>query len=369
MEPATILAKAEGHDVAGLHKQVAGYLKPLLEFVNGKENKKNTPEIHRLAKRYVPNFLVPLLKVCCNNLTKGISETDELSQSRADELFKTLKLALDCLETLRPCLVGSPYEIETQQYWMVRRLMAWKRFTEAQEECWNTLDKLKRNLFSGAKEKDKYDVHLYGEQAAGSDPSLAGLILGLVMDLIICIGESRPNDAETLEKVPLLVDQLTPWRRVLDKNSAEKHNSMLFKGLQKCIEFMAKEPSNFNPKLIRNISILALKNCAYSSVKDQFINATCRICHQLASGGSQLSSTVDSIYKVALNILFKDQQLFGEHEILKVVEYYCRYCEANPKLRKNAKQVLNGIADNLGDPHFLLLRFYISMQLAWVLKT
>lgn len=316
MEPATILAKAEGHDVAGLHKQVAGYLKPLLEFVNGKENKKNTPEIHRLAKRYVPNFLVPLLKVCCNNLTKGISETDELSQSRADELFKTLKLALDCLETLRPCLVGSPYEIETQQYWMVRRLMAWKRFTEAQEACWNTLDKLKRNLFSGAKEKDKYDVHLYGEQAAGSDPSLAGLILGLVMDLIICIGESRPNDAETLEKVPLLVDQLTPWRRfstfslnytschskhtwsvfhclkntssyvfigcrVLDKNSAEKHNSMLFKGLQKCIEFMAKEPSNFNPKLIRNISILALKNCAYSSVKDQFINVCPHTVHQV----------------------------------------------------------------------------------------
>lgn len=362
MEPATILAKAEGHDVAGLHKQVAGYLKPLLEFINGKENKKNTPEIHRLAKRYVPNFLVPLLKVCCNNLTKGISETDELSQSRADELFKTLKLALDCLEALRPCLVGSPYEIETQQYWMVRRLMAWKRFNEAREECWNTLDKLKRNLFSAAKEKDKYDVHLYGEQAAGSDPSLAGLILGLVMDLIICIGESRPNDAETLEKVPLLVDQLTPWRRVLDNHSAEKHNSMLFKGLQKCIEFMAKEPSNFNPKLIRNISILALKNCAYSSVKDQFINATCRICHQLASGGSQLSSTVDNIYKVALNILFNDEKLFGEHEILKVVEYYCRYCEANPKLRKNAKQVLNGIADNLGQgstfPLAEVLRIY-----------
>jgi len=199
---------------------------------------------------------------------------------------------------------------------MVRRLMAWKRITEAREECWNTLDKLKRNLFSAAKEKDKYDVHLYGEQAAGSDPSLAGLILGLVMDLIICIGESRPNDAETLEKVPLLVDQLTPWLRfstfslnytschskhtwsvfhclkntssyvfigcrVLDKNSAEKHNSMLFKGLQKCIEFMAKEPSNFNPKLIRNISILALKNCAYSSVKDQFINVCPHTVHQV----------------------------------------------------------------------------------------
>jgi separase len=348
MEPATILAKAEGYDVAGLHKQVAGYLKALLGFINGKENKKNTPEIHRLAKKYVPNFLVPLLKVCCNNLTKGISETDELSQNRADELFKTLKLALDCLEALRPCLVGSPYEIETQRYWMVRRLMAWKRFTEAREECWNTLDKLKRNLFPAAKEKDKYGVNLYGEQAAGSDPSLAGLILGLVMDLIICIGESRPKDAEVLEKVPLLVDQLTPWRRVLDNNSAEKHNSMLFKGLQKCIEFMAKEPSNFNPKLIRNISVLALKNCACSSVKDQFINVTCRICHQLASGGSQLSSTVDNIYKVALIILFKDGQLFGEYEALKVIEYYFRYCEANPKLRKDAKQFLNGIADNLG---------------------
>ena len=36
MEPATILAKAEGYDVVRLHKQVLGYLKALLGFINGK---------------------------------------------------------------------------------------------------------------------------------------------------------------------------------------------------------------------------------------------------------------------------------------------------------------------------------------------
>jgi len=56
-------------------------------------------------------------------------------------------------------------------------------------------------------------------------------------------------------------------------------------------------------------------------------------------------------------------QLFGEHEILKVVEYYCRYCEANPKLRKNAKQVLNGIADNLGQVCNCTLVFLILLKL------
>lgn len=44
MEPATILAKAEGYDVAGLYKQVAGYLKDLLGFINGKENKSSSDQ-------------------------------------------------------------------------------------------------------------------------------------------------------------------------------------------------------------------------------------------------------------------------------------------------------------------------------------
>ena len=44
MEPATILAKAEGYDVAGLYKQVAGYLKALLGFINGKENKSSSDQ-------------------------------------------------------------------------------------------------------------------------------------------------------------------------------------------------------------------------------------------------------------------------------------------------------------------------------------
>jgi hypothetical protein len=46
MEPATILAKAEGYNVVGLHKKVAGYLKALLGFINGKENKSSSDQFH-----------------------------------------------------------------------------------------------------------------------------------------------------------------------------------------------------------------------------------------------------------------------------------------------------------------------------------
>jgi len=52
------------------------------------------------------------------------------------------------------------------------------------------------------------------------------------------------------------------------------------------------------------------------------MQATCRICHQLASGGSQLSSTVDSIYKVALNILFKDQQVLLHLSCTQLLQHW-----------------------------------------------
>ncbi|KAH9290823.1 hypothetical protein KI387_034940, partial [Taxus chinensis] len=348
-EADAIIYKAEGSDVAGLYSEVRSYLQPLhgLLGFESKDNKlKTTAQIHGLAKRYV-SFLGRLLKVSCNNLTKGIS-TSETQQDRADELFKTLKLALDCFDALRPCLVGSPHEIEVQRYWMVRRLMTWKRFTEAREECWVTLHSLKFNVFckeeKGKKEvavsarkgtarkkevgassvrkkdaassvrkikeseNDKDGVNLYGEQAGGADSGLVGLVLGLVTDLVICTGESKLREAKEYRKVLVLIDQLAPWQRVSDKNTIEKHRSMLFKGLHKCALFMATKPSYFDPKLTRTFGLLALDNCSCSSVKDQFLKVTCGICHQLVSGGPDLSSIVVDICKFSLSTIFKDAQ-------------------------------------------------------------
>ncbi|GLJ31009.1 hypothetical protein SUGI_0619960 [Cryptomeria japonica] len=354
MEADAIISKVEGSNVAGLYSELRSYLEPLnglLEFEGRKRALESTVQIHGLAKRYVP-FLGRLLKVSCNNLTKGIS-TSETEQKRADELFRALKLVLDCLNGLRPCLVGNPHEIEVHRHWMVRRLMAWKRFTEAREECWITLHSLKVNAFcKGEKgktgENENYGVDLYCELA---DAGLVGLVLGLVTDLIICTGESKLKEAAEYLKVLMLIDQLVPWQRVSDKNTIEKHRSMLYKGLHKCVLFMASEPSNFDSELTRTFVSLALDNCACSSAKDQFVKVAYNICCQLVSGGPDHSSMVADICKLALSTIFKglqQWQLYGENEIINFLEFYCHHCETSSKLSKDAKQFLHAIANTCG---------------------
>ena len=57
MEPATILAKAEGYNVAEIYKQVVGYMKALLGFINGKENKSSSDQTFLSASYPAnPNF-------------------------------------------------------------------------------------------------------------------------------------------------------------------------------------------------------------------------------------------------------------------------------------------------------------------------
>ncbi|GLJ16476.1 hypothetical protein SUGI_0280600 [Cryptomeria japonica] len=311
MEANAIISKVEGSNLGGLYRELRSYLEPLnglLEFEGKESTLKPTLQISGLAQRYV-RFLCRLLKVSCNKLIKRISI------SEADELFRALRLALDCLVVLRPCLGGNPHEIEVRRHWLVKRLMTWKRFTEAREECWVTLHSLKVNTFckdekgkrdvvpsagKGSvkvkeKENENDGVNLYGELAEAADPGLVRLVLGLVPDLIICTGESKLREADEYRKVLVLIDQLVPWQRVSEKNTIEKHRSMLHKGLYKCVLFMATEPIYFDPKLTRTFVLLALDNCSCFSVKDQFLKVTSGICHQLVFGGSDHS--LSTIFK------------------------------------------------------------------------
>ncbi|XP_057825408.2 separase isoform X2 [Cryptomeria japonica] len=382
MEAADIISKAESSNVAGLYGELRSYLEPLNGLL-GFEG--STVQIHGLAKRYVP-FLGRFLKISCQNLAHGISPS-ETEQKRAEELFRALKFALDCLDALRTCLVGNPHEIEVQRYWMVRRLMAWKRFTEAREECWVILHKLRVNIFckdergkkelvasarkgsvkkkevttSSRRKKDvgvslkktkenENGVDLCGELAETADSGLVGLVLGLVTDLIICTGESKIKVADEYRKILVFIDQLMPWQRVSDKSAIEKHRSMLFKGLHKCVLFMASEPCYFDLELTRTFVFLALDNCARSLMKDRFVKVACGICRQLASGGPDHSSIVVDICKLAVNTIFKglQWQIYGENEINDVVDFYCHHCETSAKLSKDAKQFLHATANTCG---------------------
>ena len=113
MEADALISKVEGCNVASLYTKLRRHLEPLsglVEFEGRKKQPESTEQICVLAKHYVP-FFGRLLKVSSNNLIRGKSRS-ETDQKRTDEFFRVLKLVVACYDTLRPCLLGIPYEIE-----------------------------------------------------------------------------------------------------------------------------------------------------------------------------------------------------------------------------------------------------------------
>ena len=60
---------------------------------------------------------------------------------------------------------------------------------------------------------DNYGIDLYGELAETANSGLVELVLGLVTDLIICIGERKLKEVDEYRKVLVLIEQLVPWQR------------------------------------------------------------------------------------------------------------------------------------------------------------
>eukprot|EP01018_Ginkgo_biloba_P008970 Gb_36848 [translate_table: standard] len=130
--------------------QVKKYLQPLQGLLEGKENNVNNSEIHGPAK-------------CKRHFRNGV--------------LKCL-LPKNYSNALRPCL-----EVTASV-------------------------RMKKE-----KEKPKEGVNLFGEQAEGPSTGLVVLVVGLVTDLVICTGESKPRDADAFSEVVSLVEQLEPWLR------------------------------------------------------------------------------------------------------------------------------------------------------------
>lgn len=118
-----------GEDVAGLSERLKVFVAPLRAV--GKE-KLSPTEMHKLAKQFVP-FLVRLLKLCFVNAANVPANGE--AQGRGDEVFTAVEIALDCLDSLRSFITGSPFEIEFQRCSFVRRLLAWRRHSAALVQC------------------------------------------------------------------------------------------------------------------------------------------------------------------------------------------------------------------------------------------
>jgi hypothetical protein len=131
---AAILKLLQGPDLKELNGSLKAYLAPVLESTAPAKDKNAEKQQHTLAKVYVP-FLVQLIKICGAKLTSIPLKDDHVGVSRADEMFSAMTVAIDGLSHFRSQLTGSAFELELQRYGLVRRLMAWKRYSAALSQC------------------------------------------------------------------------------------------------------------------------------------------------------------------------------------------------------------------------------------------
>lgn len=128
-----LLEVLKGENVTGLSGQLKVFVAPLNDLSGGVENMSRT-ELHKLAKQFVP-FLARLLKLCFANVANPPAGEQGKAESRGDEVFTAVEIALDSLDLLRSVITGSPFEIEIQRCSFVRRLLAWRRHSAALVQC------------------------------------------------------------------------------------------------------------------------------------------------------------------------------------------------------------------------------------------
>ena len=147
-----LLEILKGEDVTGLSMLLKVFLAPLNVLSGGVKENPSRSELHKLAKEFVP-FLVRLLKLCFVNVANVPAAEQGKDQSRGDEVFTAVEIALDSLDLLRSFITGSPFEIEIQRCSFVRRLLAWRRHSAALVQCRKNLRSLCLN-FSAYAAKD-----------------------------------------------------------------------------------------------------------------------------------------------------------------------------------------------------------------------
>ncbi|KAJ7538555.1 hypothetical protein O6H91_11G054000 [Diphasiastrum complanatum] len=356
-EEEAILSRIREADMGGLAQQVKLYLSPLYAR-SGKENTSKA-ELHGLAKQFVP-FLVRLLKDCAAALCEVPANDDDASQKRGDELFSVMRFSVNGLDCLRPWLVGCPFEIELQRYGLVRRFMAWKRYEAAFVECKGILRDVCAYISSSCKGGDRKEELknlkvMYRKHSADLDvaerlsnrnrykaaaillppppegtlPSLITLVVGVVVDLIVCNTETGARDASFSEKLADLVHQVEPWLRMMETKSAERQHELLFRALYCHSLIMIESARSKNPEHLRFCCTLTLHWCASCVQRDQYLKVARKIGSCLSSYGSQYEDIALDLLATSLSQVVNGKQRFGctDHEVLETLESYARLCQ------------------------------------------
>ncbi|MCO5594401.1 hypothetical protein L7F22_048431 [Adiantum nelumboides] len=373
-EGALILSGLENPHASNVLPSLKSFLEPVhkLQVSSGKENTGK----HHLAKQFVP-FLAQVLKLCSKGLSDLPSSDKADFKMKTDELFLCLEFALDCFEHLRQWLVGSPFEIEMQRSWLIRRYIASRRFREASDQVLQLLCSLWirvgcQNMTTdhprseGCKRKN-YNLKLpHPDHVKDLAQTVIVLIIGAATDFVVCAAEIGLTELIWFEKVIVTTRQLEPWLRKLDEDKAEKQRSLLFRELNKCVMAVLSDSSHTQTTLVESLSSLTLHQCALSSMSNHFCKVARSICTRLSSQGLQNAELAIRVCEEALlkiGELHELQGVRGSQEMLELVECYARLCHTNNKNVSGWEHIRRATDHHIEDTPAMALAGYYAAGL------
>ncbi|CAK9151201.1 unnamed protein product, partial [Ilex paraguariensis] len=275
---ATLISKLESTDLTNIQSLFSSYLHPFTSLLNSQypNSKSKRPSktlvdtaSHSTTRSLAKQFLPFLNKTLCV-IPKRLSESPKISIQSALELFHIYKLCLNCLDSISSQLSCKPYSVHIQRVRLTHCFQAWERYKDAEIEGLSVLESLRgiQSGVSGAKgtkAKGKFVPELNKESV---DQDFALLVVEIVVALVKCTSTSQSKEEADYCRVLTLVDEVSPWFRVVDANKNEKMHMVLVTCLSRCAVFLVEELRCFNGRLVHKFCLATFTEHSKSSMKD-----------------------------------------------------------------------------------------------------
>ncbi|KAI9176721.1 hypothetical protein LWI28_006369 [Acer negundo] len=246
----SLLTKLESSNSTPIYSIFSDYLSP---FTNA--NKQDQALMRTLTKKFI-SFLNKSLGILPKRLDSSITkEHTQQEQQLNDELLDVYKLCLDCLDMVSShlSLSSKPYAILVQRLRFLYSLESCGKYEDAESEGFRVLERFRCLDFSGK----------------SSDSEFARLFVETVMVMVKCAALCERKDNGVYTRVLSLIEEASPWFRVLDANAYEKKHRLLLKNMRKCTLFLVEELVCFNGDLVFTFTRATLTEYAKSAMKDQ----------------------------------------------------------------------------------------------------
>ncbi|GMP39198.1 hypothetical protein CsSME_00010132 [Camellia sinensis var. sinensis] len=310
----SLISKLQSSDLHQLHHLFSDYLRPFTDLTTTttttttkpKRSKKPSnaaAEDHQSSLRSLAKKFLSFLNRSLSLIPKRLSETPKLDPQFALELFTTYKLCLNCLQLISSQLSCKPYSVHIQRVRLIHCFEAWGRYGDAEIEGFSVLESLWGIEIGGTgsklvKKKFQYVPDLGNESV---DHEFAFLVVEIVVTLVKCVSMKQGKEEGHYRRVLTLVDEVSPWFRVLDASAHEKLHRMLVTYLSKCTLFLVGELTCFNKDLLCEVCSATFAEYSKSNMKDQLPKFARRICSSLFSKQDYQSSAIIDILLCVLD--------------------------------------------------------------------